>query len=262
MFLDHLQHTNKIDRATYSFLVEAYAYTAILVEFSMIGSPGAWRIEDAGTLLSIGTSGMHIGCASSLFVLIPVITALANRLVQERYTWNLDGTIPHDYSVGTRAIYELLLKQITNWDASLYTTDTVLVLLGRIYQKALLLCLQVTFHQHRVMDSELAALVHDTVEDIITLFSLVPLDSSVNSTTCWLLVVTGSCAKTAKHQQFIKERLENMYERMSFHSLIDTRDFLDQLWFHCASLPSTNKFMSPIDIQNEMLRQKRLIVFV
>jgi hypothetical protein len=261
-FLTRVQKTKQLDTSIYGFLVEAYAYIAVIADFSMTIYSEEWRCEDSTILYSTRLPGIHCGCAASLFALIPSITTLASNLALERENRFLDVFHTEAYTPLTTSFYNSLHQEISNWKVPCHITDPALIGFGRIYQQAMLLCLQITFYQHSVQSDELSTLVQSYIDHIITLFKDIPANSTVNTTICWPLAVLGSCVTTVKDREFVTHRLDDMYGRFHFGNLLETRKFLQTLWDQIDEGSRSNMFMSPTDIQNAILTQNRTIVFV
>jgi hypothetical protein len=246
------------DRVIGRFLIEFYTYISVLADFSMTAFSDEWRYQDTDPIFPTWLSEMLCAGPHSLLVLIPAVSAFANGLLLERGKSKESGGIYQQYSPSTIDYYLSLQCDILRWWVPPETID---IAVGQIYQQALLLSLEISFRQHSTENMNLTAFVRSSIERMKQLLRLIPLDSPLNTTLCWPLVVMGFCAKSTEDQLHVQQRLEDMYERLLFRNILEARDFLQISWANTCS-EENRGLRGPVHIQNEIVKQKRRTMFV
>lgn len=179
------------------------------------------------------TSGSMLGCAHSLFQLIPQISQLGLRRREEQDMSVSSGNLAFQYS--------LLEVKLEHWEPSVdrYKNSEFpgqLLAAGRIYQYAILTFLHTTYYGSDVTNPILLQKVDSL---ILKLFQLMkerkwaqpnqPKQTPAIATTLlWPYVIMGPCMRDPEHQLHIR----SMLQRSPFEMTIVQRvlQLLEWLW--------------------------------
>jgi len=231
---------SELDEDTRTFLVECYAYNAVLSNISLGADSDSWTLEDATLLFPLirnsksRGSGMFCGVATDLYQLIPRVSILARQREN-------DQEILGSASWNTVSTYLSLRSKIQNWTSS--SSDIHLTTSGKIYQQALLVFLETVYGKHD-WKLEQSPSVDRAFNDVAKLFETLPVNLPISTTLCWPLAILGTCARQIGQRNMIRQRLEDMYEFLKLENIQETKRFLDIVW-------SKSKYVNvnPIDLE-------------
>jgi hypothetical protein len=137
-----------------------------------------------------------LGCAQNLFEMIPSICKLGYRRIQEQNNDTYSG----EHFAETITIYKLLEARILGWQPPENTAERDelthdRVIAAKIYQQSLLLFLHSNYYGCQVSDPTFLRLIDKSVETIVPLVGILPVDSPVLATFMWPIMITGSCIR-------------------------------------------------------------------
>lgn len=210
--------TDQNDPNLRTFILEWYSYISALsaicyAKSNNFSTPLFDGICDE--LLAQGASrpGVLFGCSRELFVLIPRVILIAQRIPQEQEE---DGCI----SCPTSLERDRLLHSVQTWKPS-SSANADCAAAGKIYQLALSALLQI--------DMDNATLQHH-VASVASLLQALPISSQVTTTLCWPLSILGSLARLDSCKSSIRCYLELLATRYRFGNFQQSLHLLDTLW--------------------------------
>ncbi len=249
--------SSKLDNETRAFVIEHYIYVSVLSKISLGVEPEDPVLEDAKLLVPMVISspgkatGMFCGAAHDLFQLIPQVTAFSRKVIEEQ---DNKGVASWD-SIKT---YLDLRSTITDWRP--HTDNEGFSISGKIYKQSLLLYLESSMSRSGgtgSLESTASISLEEAMDAATELLESLPLDCDIATTLCWPIAIIGSCAKQARHQRIISQRLNLMHCMLGFNNLDSTQKLLSVLW--------TDKELGsvgPWSIEPQMRRQGDIIAFL
>lgn len=216
--------TSQLDAETRNFLVEVYAFAAIIANITLGPESDGWILEDATALLPMVHPNEHqlltiSGCPTELFELVPRVSRLASKhlIEQESLGYTSWGVVSEHLSIRSK---------LERWTSD--SRDSHVIACHQIYQQAILVYLESAFAKEGSINYT-SHIQHGF--DILTESLLrLPVESPHATTLCWPLVVFGSYAKTSIHQNIIRQRLLDLHKVIGANNLKETSRFLENLW--------------------------------
>jgi hypothetical protein len=206
-------------------LLELYTYLVTVVNItantnsdyhSVIFDPYA---ETLGSFRDSKMYGSMLGCAQPLFEMIPSICKLGYRVIQDQ---------KNDMTA-----YKLLEARILGWqpqentpEKGEFTSDRVIA--AKIYQQSLLIFLHSNYYGSQVSDPIFLNLIDKSLEAIIPLVMLLPLDSPILTTFMWPTMIIGSCIREPLGHGLLLGRIRDSPFNMT--SISKGIQLLEWLW--------------------------------
>lgn len=203
------------------FLKEYYAYIANITDLSIGGEDATPDLDAfcAEPLTSDKTQGVLLGCAYSLFELIPEMSALARQ--------------QHIAENETYAVVQMrqeMQSRIMSWEPPA-NSDPDFALCGRIYQHAFLIYNNTaSLHQWEISNSSHVEFVRESIENALSLLSALPIAAPISATLVWPLAFLGTLALEQHQREAIRNRLEDIWNHLGFGNVKATIDFLTRYW--------------------------------
>ena len=127
--------------------------------------------------------------------------------------------------------YRAIHKAISSWKP--LHEDPGLERYDKVYQEALLAYLSSIFEETNLdqsQDDPYSAGVETSFTTFIQLLSPIPSDDMCTRALCWPLAIFGSCARTEKHQVFVRNTLSCLHKMYGSCSVKQTLDLLETMW--------------------------------
>lgn len=198
---------------TVCFLLECYLYMLSLSSLNggyhsnddgMIARDVEFAIHTA-TTINRPFSGMLLGCAYQLFVVIPYMAPVLSTRDDHPAFRTLDD----------------VTREVQAWEPPWYCSPDW-VSAGRLYQLAIKLILYDTITGTEKDPANM--------EDFVLLLRTIEVDSPITTTLCWPLAVAGLHAYTPAHRTAINEYLTAMFTKYRFGNLLQLRMILYRIW--------------------------------
>jgi hypothetical protein len=193
-------NSDEVGHELSGFLLELYTYLVAVVNITANTNSDYHSVifdPYAETLESFRDSKMYgsmLGCAQALFEMIPPICKLGYRRIQEQRN-DIDSG---EQFAANMTTYKILEARILGWqpqdntpEKDEFTNDRLIA--AKIYQKSLLIFLHSNYYGSQVSDPTFLNLIDKSLEAIIPLVMLLPLDSPVLTTFMWPVMIIGSC---------------------------------------------------------------------
>lgn len=224
------QSSSKSSPDVRGFVAEFYSYQAVLADIS-IDTTSVKEIfigEDIDTLFSNDVlthrgSGMLYGCAQSLFQLIPQISELSRRRMQDE----------QDYgrcSVENLNTYFRLRDMIEQHALPLENVEASFAVCSLLYQQAILVYLETSIRKFELISPGHSSFIENALNKFINLLNSLPVASPICTTLCWPIMVLGSWATSTYHCTAIRQRLEAMSEFLGMGCVRQCQRLLEIIW--------------------------------
>jgi hypothetical protein len=195
-------NSDEVGHELSSFLLELYTYLVAVVNItantnsdyhSVIFDP---YVETLESFRDSKMYGSMLGCAQTLFEMIPAICKLGYRVIQDQRNDTYSG----EHFAENITAYKLLEARILGWqprennpEKDEFTSDRVIA--AKIYQQSLLIFLHSNYYGSQVSDPTFLNLIDKSLEAITPLVMLLPLDSPILTTIMWPIMIIGSCIR-------------------------------------------------------------------
>ncbi|OBT81378.1 hypothetical protein VE02_10233 [Pseudogymnoascus sp. 03VT05] len=221
-----LPNVNTAD-ALHLFLIEYYSYVSVLSNITLGADSDSWIHEDASLFFPLiaarggSSSGMMCGNIHELFQLIPQVSSVARKRIEEQ---NHHGTLSWEVQSSYLSLRQMILAWRSNSD------DEEIIVCGKIYQLGLLLYLAVYFEKGHNAAGEAKSNLDQAFESFAELLDALPVDSPSSTTLCWPLVIFGSCARHPPYRNLIRTRMKGMSDHLALTNIREALSLLEVIW--------------------------------
>ena len=228
-------NSDEVGHELSGFLLELYTYLVAVVNItantnldyhSVIFDPYAETLEG---FRDSNMYGSMLGCAQTLFEMIPSICKLGYRVIQDQRNDTNSG----EHFAENITAYKLLEARILGWqpqenapEKDEFTSDRVIA--AKIYQQSLLIFLHSNYYGSQVSDPTFLNLIDKSLEAIIPLVMLLPLDSPILTTFMWPIMIIGSCIREPLGRGLLLGRIRDSPFNMT--SISKGIQLLEWLW--------------------------------
>jgi hypothetical protein len=160
--------------------------------------------------------GSMLGCAQNLFEMIPAICKFGYTRIQEQRNDTYNG----EHFAESITTYKLLEARILGWrspeniaEKDEFTKDRVIA--AKIYQQSLLIFLHSNYYSSQVSDPIFLSLIDKSLNAIIPLVMLLPLDSPILTTFMWPVMIIGSCIREPLLRNLLLGRIRDSQFNMT-----------------------------------------------
>jgi hypothetical protein len=167
-------------------------------------------VETLETFRDSKMYGSMLGCAQALFEMIPSICKLGYRVIQDQRNDTYSG----EHLAENITAYKLLESRILGWQPRENTpgqdefiSDRMIA--AKIYQQSLLIFLHSNYYGSHVSDPIFLNLIDKSLEAIIPLVMLLPLDSPILTTFMWPIMIIGSCIREPLGRSLLLDRVRD-----------------------------------------------------
>jgi hypothetical protein len=198
------------------FLLELYTYLISVVNITantnsdyhtVIFDPS---VDALGSFSDSKMYGSMLGCAQNIFEMIPSICKLGYKRIQEQTQDIYNG----DHFAENITTYKLLEARILGWkpqenfdQKDEFTNDRIVS--AKIYQQSLLIFLHANYYGSQVSDPTFLNLVDKSLQAIVPLVMILPLESPILSTFMWPVMIMGSCIRDPLFRVLLVARIQD-----------------------------------------------------